>query len=168
MSLAGANIISAKIFTLKNGMVVDVFQIQDIMGPVFDRSDRLAKMSVYMEQALSGELDLAEMFAQRASHYSNPSRSAVTSAGQVIIENDASNVCSVIEMIGTDRNGFLYEVTNTIADLGLSIATAHVSTYGTQVADVFYVKDVFGMKITHETKLRQVKEALLQTINGGA
>ena len=165
MSLAGANIIGAKIFTLKNGMVVDVFQIQDAVGQVFDRPDRLAKMSVYMEQALSDELDITQMFADRTPIYANPSHSAVASAGQVIIENDASNVCSVIELTGTDRTGFLYEITHAIAALGLSIVTAHISTYGTQIADVFYVKDIFGMKITHDTKLRQVKDALLATIN---
>jgi [protein-PII] uridylyltransferase len=164
MALAGANIIGAKIFTLKNGMAVDVFQIQDAQGQVFDRSDRLAKMSVYMEQALAGELDLARMFVERMPRYENPSRSAVPVSGQVIVENDASNVCSVIELIGQDRPGFLYEITDAIAGLGLSVVTAHVSTYGTQVADVFYVKDIFGMKITHADKLRQVKDTLLKVI----
>jgi [protein-PII] uridylyltransferase len=165
MALSGANIINAKIFTLKNGMVVDVFQVQDAMGQVFDRPDRLAKMSVYMEQALSDELDIAEAFRERQSQYINPSSIAVPLPGQVFIENDASNICSVIELSGQDRTGFLYDVTSAIAELGLSIATAHISTYGTQVADVFYVKDIFGMKITHRTKLMQVREALLRTIN---
>jgi len=168
MSLAGANIINAKIFTLKNGMVVDVFQVQDALGQVFDRSDRLAKMSVYMEQVLSGEMDLAEAFAERKSEYGGgvfrASQNAMPSAGQVFIENDASNICSVIELTGHDRSGFLYDVTHTIADLGLSVATAHISTYGTQVADVFYVKDIFGMKLTHENKLRKVRETLLKAI----
>jgi len=166
IALAGANIISAKIFTLKNGMVVDVFQLQDATGQVFDRSDRLAKMSVYMEQALSNELEPAEMFAERAPQYTNPSLNAMPVSPQVLVENDASNVYSVIELIGQDRTGFLYEITDAIAELGLSIAAAHISTYGTQVADVFYVKDAFGMKITHPTKLREVRNALLATIRG--
>lgn len=166
MALAGANIITAKIFTLKNGMVVDVFQVQDITGQVFDRPDRMAKMSVYMEQALMGELDLTESFAERMPDYTNPSKNALPVAGQIFIENNASNICSVIELTGQDRPGFLYEVTKTIADLGLSIATAHITTYGSQVADVFYVKDQFGMKIAHDTKLKTVREALLKTING--
>ncbi len=165
MALAGANIINAKIFTLKNGMAVDVFQVQDASGQVFDRSDRLAKMSVYIEQVLSGELDLAHEFTGRFPEYANPSLTALRLAGQVFVDNDASNVYSVIELTGHDRTGFLYDVTRTVAELGLSIATAHISTYGTQAADVFYVKDVFGMKITHEIKLRQVREALLKAVN---
>lgn len=169
MALAGANIINAKIFTLKNGMAVDVFQVQDATGQVFDRPDRLAKMSVYMEQALSGELDLSTAFAERAHDYAqeifHAGRHALPVPAQVFIENNASNICSVIELTGHDRTGFLYRVTSAIADLGLSIATAHVTTYGAQVADVFYVKDAFGMKITHEARLKQVRDALLKVIS---
>jgi [protein-PII] uridylyltransferase len=164
ISLAGANIISAKIFTLKNGMIVDVFQIQDALGQVFDRSDRLAKMSVYMEQALADELNPASLFLDRSIHRTASNRSATTTSAQVIVDNDASNVCSVIELIAPDRTGFLYAIANAISELGLSIATAHISTYGTQVADVFYVKDAFGMKLIHATKIQQVKDVLLNAI----
>jgi [protein-PII] uridylyltransferase len=167
IALSGANIISAKIFTLKNGMVVDVFQIQDVLGQVFDRPDKLAKMSVYIEQALSGELSLTEMFASRSPSFTNPSVNAMSVIPHIIIDNEASNVCSVVEITAADRPGLLYDITNTIAELGLSIVTAHISTYGTQAADVFYVKDAFGMKITHATKLKQIKAALLGTIGGG-
>ncbi|MBY0406820.1 MAG: HD domain-containing protein, partial [Rickettsiales bacterium] len=95
MALSGANIISAKIFTLKNGLVVDVFQVQDVMGQVFDRPDRLAKMSVYMEQALGGELELAEAFRDRKGGFASPSRKAIALPGQVFVENDASAIYSV-------------------------------------------------------------------------
>ena len=165
MALAGANIISAKIFTLKNGLVVDVFQVQDVLGQVFDRPDRLAKMSVYTEQALSDELNLSQAFRERKLSYIHSSRSAVKLPGQVFVENDASNIYSVIELTGQDRPGFLYQITRAIADLGLTITGAHISTYGTQVADVFYVKDNYGMKITHASRLKQVQNTLLTHIS---
>jgi len=168
MALSGANIINAKIFTMKNGMVVDVFQVQDAAGQVFDRPGRLAKMSVYIEQAISDEIDLAETFADQAESASGlflAGRNALPVPGQVFIENDASNICSVIELTGQDRTGFLYAVARTLASLGLTIATAHISTYGAAVADVFYVKDVFGMKITHDSKLKQIRAELLKAVN---
>jgi [protein-PII] uridylyltransferase len=166
MSLAGANIINAKIFTLKNGIAVEIFQIQDLSGEVFDRADRLAKMSVYIEQALTGELNLTEAFAKRVSSYVQARKTALPLPGQVLVDNDASSVCSVIELTGRDRSGLLHEVTRAIAESGLSISTAHISTYGNQVADVFYVKDNFGMKILHDTKKKDVQKKLLQVLNG--
>jgi len=166
MSLAGANIINAKIFTLNNGIAIEIFQLQDLSGDVFDRPDRLAKMSVYIEQVLSGELNIPESFAKRATTYLKARSKAVPLLGQVLIDNDASTIHSVIEFTCRDRAGLLHDVTGAIAELGLSIVTAHISTYGTQVVDVFYVKDNFGMKIMHENKIKQIQEKLFSVMNG--
>lgn len=162
LSLAGANIVSAKIFTLAQGIAIDVFQLQDAAGEPFDRPDRLARMAVYIEQALSGEMDLRHAFHRRPRIGSR----SVTDApgGQVFIDNEASTLHTVVEVSGQDRSGLLYAVTQALADMGLSIVTAHISTYGTQVADVFYVKDAFGLKITHEAKLAQVRQVLAEAI----
>ena len=48
--------------------------------------------------------------------------------------------------------------------LHLQIVTAHISTYGERVVDVFYVKDVFGLKVENERKLGQLREALLKAL----
>ncbi len=166
MSLAGANIINAKIFTLKNGIAVEIFQIQDLSGEVFDSAGKLAKMSVYIEQVLSGELNIAKEFSRRTTGYLKPRNKAVPLLGQVLVDNEASSLHSVIELTSRDRAGLLHDVTSTIAGLGLSIVTAHISTYGMQVADVFYVKNNFGLKITHELKLKQIKETLMKVLMG--
>ena len=98
-----------------------------------------------------------------------PSRSkALEVPPRVIIDNTASKVCSVIEINGHDRPGFLFDVTKAMTDLGLQIFSAHISTYGERVVDVFYVKDVFGMKVENETKLRQIRDALGKAIGVAA
>ncbi|NBX03258.1 MAG: [protein-PII] uridylyltransferase [Alphaproteobacteria bacterium] len=164
LALAGANIINAKIFTLKSGMAVEIFQVQDASGALFDRPDRLAKLAVYLEQALSGNLNISAQLAQRGKSYLATDRSAVAVVGQAFIDNTASNIHTVLEITGHDRVGFLYDVTRVIAEQGLSIVTAHITTYGTQAVDVFYVKDIFGMKLLHEAKQKQVREALLNVV----
>jgi len=45
--------------------------------------------------------------------------------------------------------------------LGLQINSATVSTYGEKVVDVFYVKDVYGLKIEHETTQDRIKQTLM-------
>lgn len=145
-------------------MAVEIFQLQDLNGEVFDRSDKLAKMSVYIEQVLTGELNIGQAFARRASPYLKPRNKSVPLLGQVLIDNEASNIHSVIEFTARDRAGLLHDVTGAIAEMGLSIVTAHISTYGTQVADVFYVKDNFGMKLLHNNKIKQVQEKLFSVM----
>jgi [protein-PII] uridylyltransferase len=52
-----------------------------------------------------------------------------------------------------------------MSDEGVQIASAHVSTYGVRAVDVFYVKDVFGLKIENERKLNQLRDALLKALS---
>ena len=70
----------------------------------------------------------------------------------------------MLEVNGRDRPGLLHDVTAAISEQGLQIASAHVTTYGVRAVDVFYVKDVFGLKVTNEAKLRQLRAALLDAL----
>jgi [protein-PII] uridylyltransferase len=69
-----------------------------------------------------------------------------------------------MEINGKDAPGLLYRITRTIADLGVQIQTASVSTYGDRVVDVFYVKDSFGLKIERESRIKVIRETLLKVL----
>jgi [protein-PII] uridylyltransferase len=84
---------------------------------------------------------------------------------RVLIDNKASTTHTVIELNGRDRPGLLYDVTRALTNLSLQISSAKISTYGQKAIDVFYVKDVFGLKITHESKLAQVREKVLTALS---
>ena len=64
------------------------------------------------------------------------------------------------------RPGFLYDVTSVLTQEGLQIASAQITTYGERVVDVFYVKDIFGLKIRHADKLKSIETRLLERIGG--
>lgn len=158
LTSVGANIVNAKIFTLKNSMAVEQFYVQDFQGHVFDDPRRIEKLKKALRQVLdSGEV------AAPPQHFGVQHR-AFSVPPRVIIENTVSAHHTVIEINGRDRPGFLHTVTRTLADLELGISTAHVSSYGERAVDVFYVKDKFGMKITSEPKLKQVREGLQEAL----
>jgi len=159
MALTGANIVDAKIFTMANGMALDTFAIQDTEGGAFERPDKLARLSARIEQSLSGQLRIAEQLERQKPNY--PTRANVfTVAPRVLLDNNASNTHTVVEVNGRDRPGFLYLVTRTLSQLNLQISSAHVTTYGERAVDVFYVKDLFGLKIVHAGKLAEIKGRL--------
>jgi len=79
---------------------------------------------------------------------------------RVSVDNDLSNQFSVIEVEGLDRPGLLSDVTGAISDLNLDIRSAHISTYGEKVVDVFYVTDLIGTKITSETRIERIEARL--------
>ena len=72
-----------------------------------------------------------------------------------------SRTHTVIEVNGRDRKGLLYDLTRALSSLNLQIASAHISTFGETAVDVFYVKDVFGLQVTHDSRLNQIRETLL-------
>jgi [protein-PII] uridylyltransferase len=132
--------------------------VQDAQGGAFDAPHRLARLAVLIEQALSGRLKLREEIRKLKRE---PARlRAVTVPPRVVIDNHASNTHTVIEVNGRDRPGLLHDVTAAISDQGLQIASAHITTYGVRAVDVFYVKDVFGLKVENERKLAALRAAL--------
>jgi [protein-PII] uridylyltransferase len=165
LAVAGASIVDARIHTLTNGMALDTFWIQDAAGGAFDAPHRLARLSVLIEQALSGRLRLATEIRNLSKMVLGRRMRAIHVPPRVVIDNHASNTNTVVEVNGRDRPGFLHDVTAAITDQGLQISSAHVTTYGVRAVDVFYVKDVFGLKVENERRLAQLREALLKAIS---
>jgi [protein-PII] uridylyltransferase len=161
LAVAGASIVDARIHTLTNGMALDTFWVQDAAGGAFDQPHRLARLSVLIEQALSGRLRLATEIRKASRALLGRRMRAIHVPPRVVIDNHASNTHTVLEVNGRDRPGLLHDVTAAISEHGLQIASAHVTTYGVRAVDVFYVKDVFGLKVENERKLAALREALL-------
>ena len=159
----GAYIVDARITTRKDGLTVDVLWIQDQDRQAITEDAALHKLRRGLKDALTGMLNLEDATERRSRQ--TPSRiRRITAPARVLINNNASNTHTVIEINGKDAPGLLYKVTRKMADLGLQIQTASVSTYGDRVVDVFYVKDGFGLKITTETRMERLQKELLKVL----
>jgi len=162
ISAVDANIVDAKAFTTPQGMALDTFWLQDNNATALSASGALAKLTVQIERALAGQMKRSEPQAQRTFV---PDRIKVFKVPpRVIIDNNASAAHTVIEINGRDRPGFLYLVTGALFSLSLQISSAKISTFGERAVDVFYVKDSFGMKITHDARLAKIRKTLLEAI----
>ncbi len=165
LSLGGVNIVDAKIATLNNGMALDTFWVQDDQSEAISGVARIDRVSARIERALSGVASTAyELREARAN--AMPSRTSVFKVPpRVLIDNQASRTHTVIEVNGRDRIGFLHDITDVITHAGLQISSAHISTYGERVVDVFYVKDIFGLKMEQSSKIKDVRSKLLAAID---
>ena len=79
---------------------------------------------------------------------------------EVKINNQDSDFYTIVEVIGEDRVGILYEITQALTDHGCDIHFARVSTLGNRIVDVFYVQDTWGEKIEEENRIDQLKKTL--------
>lgn len=77
--------------------------------------------------------------------------------------NDWSDRTTGFEIAGRDQIGFLYCVTAALAQLGLNIVSAKVTTRGTVAEDAFYVTNAAGAKLTdHEAET--IKSRLIELL----
>ncbi len=165
MALGSASIVDAKIVTLANGMALDTFWVQDSAGGAFANPGRLTRLRKRIEDGLEGRLDLGrELELVRRRQQADRAR-VFTVPPRVLIDNKASANHTIIEVNGRDRPGFLYDVNAAITAQGLQIVSARIATYGERVVDVFYVKDVFGLKIEREDRLEALRVRLLKAVS---
>jgi [protein-PII] uridylyltransferase len=168
MALCGASIIDAKVQTLNNGMALDSFWIYDNEGTAYRNPRDLKRLHERVEDAIQGKIR-PSIELEKAQKSALPNRTRVFKvAPRVLIDNKASRNHTVIEINSRDRPALLHDVTTSITYNGLQISSAHISTYGERVVDVFYVKDVFGLKIDSERKINTVRIALMEAIGGEA
>jgi [protein-PII] uridylyltransferase len=165
-AICGLSIVDAKIFTLGNGMALDVFWAQDVSGDSLSASKR-ARLLVMIERALSGAHITPEEAERLKGKHSERTRHFQVTP-RVLIDNEASSTHTIIEVNGRDRPGLLHDVTRALTELNLQIANAKISTYGHKVIDVFYVKDVFGLKITEAPKRKRIRDTLLAALEDGS
>ncbi|MCW8914257.1 MAG: [protein-PII] uridylyltransferase [Magnetovibrio sp.] len=164
ISLSGGNIVDAKVTTLGNGMALDTFWVQDFEDTAITGADKIKRMEERIEGALTGQIRPERELAEERSRQM-PSRTRVFEVPpRVLVNNEASQSATVIEVNGRNRQALLFDVTRALTDYGLQVTSAHISTYGERVVDVFYVRDVFGLKIDSEHKIKSLRKVLLNAI----
>ena len=71
-------------------------------------------------------------------------------APRTTLNNEISDQCTVIEVLGEDRLGFAYSIATCLTGLGLNINFAKLSTEKNMAFDVFYLTDSQGRKIPED------------------
>ena len=66
-----------------------------------------------------------------------------------------------------DRIGLLYRLTRALADTGLDVRSARMTTLGAEVVDAFYVTDGSGGLVTDPAVRGEVEQALLEACRLG-
>ncbi|HEU4728761.1 MAG TPA: [protein-PII] uridylyltransferase [Kofleriaceae bacterium] len=135
-------------------LVTDVFYVRDLKGAAIPDDDaRWNKLGGDLRHLLDGPPDpskVAALIAQRRSRSGMPRRITPAVVTEIRIHDD-STYATIVEVATRDRVGVLYAITQTLAELGLDILLAKVSTEGERVADAFYVTRG-GRRITDDAE----------------
>jgi len=167
IAVVGATIVDAKIFTTKDGMALDHFTLQDYDGEAFKSKAKMDRLEQVIRQTMAGDI-IPRQVLSKPEAIPSRTRKVFTVSPSVLIDNNASDTHTVIEVSGRDRPGFVSDVTRALFDLKLTISSAQVTTYGERAVDTFYVRDLFGHKITHESRFKRIEERILDGLKNGA
>ncbi|MEL6959176.1 MAG: [protein-PII] uridylyltransferase [Pseudomonadota bacterium] len=165
LSLVGANVVDARTFTTKDGFVTAAFWVQDADESPYEES-RLPRLRQMIMKSLKGDIVPRDALADKDKMKKR--EKAFNVPTHITFDNDGSEIYTIIEVDTRDRPGLLHDLTRTLANANVYIASAVIATYGEQVVDTFYVKDMFGLKFhsaaKQKTLERKLREAILQGV----
>jgi len=166
LALNGINILSAHIYTWEDGTAVDIFRVTPPLDPL-RQTQAWERVRRDLRETFEGRLHLSERLKEkgRSSFLRSPRTSL--KKPQVIIDNEASDFFTLIEVFADDRIGLLHDITRRLFELGITIRIAKVATKVDQVADIFYVRDQEGRKLTEKERVEEIRSALLEVISSG-
>ncbi len=157
MAGLGANIVGARVYTSASGGALDVFNVQDSLGGPYGEGDArsLDRLLASLEQAGRGD------GAKPSPEPAPLGRAAAFAvAPRVAVDNDASDMATVVEVSGRDRPGLLQALARTFASAGLSVQSAHIESFGERAVDAFYLITADGLKLSEPYAISALKATL--------
>jgi [protein-PII] uridylyltransferase len=162
------NILSARITTRDDGLALDVFRVSHLgdAGAIALDEDRWPRVERDLERLVSGELDITTLVAEAQKARFGARKFVRRVATEVTIDNRTSEESTVVDVFTQDRVGLLFTITHTLFELGMKIHLARISTNADQALDVFYISDSEGNKVEDLERMRSIKAALLEQLEG--
>ena len=165
LALVGANVVDARTYTSKDGYATAVFWIQDVEGKPYEVA-KLPRLRGMIDKTLNGEIKARDALKDRDKVRKRESQFRFPT--HIVFDNEGSEIYTIIEVDTRDRPGLLFDLTRTLAVNNIYIASAVIATYGAQVVDTFYVKDMFGLKLHTKSRQEALERKLRQAIAEGA
>jgi [protein-PII] uridylyltransferase len=167
LAAARLKVVGAQVYSWKDNYgrtrALDLFWVRG--GTSAENVHRLVpRLERDFGKLLGGELSPRDLVAgkKRASSWSE--RPAPRVETEVAVDNRGASQHTLIEVTTRDRLGLLFWIANALQEAGLTITLAKINTEGNRVADVFYVTDVSGAKLTDPERVEALKTQIVAAI----
>ncbi len=162
ISSFGLNIVKAEAFSNKQGIVVDTFAFTDPHRTLELNPPEVDRLRGIVRKVVEGKQDASRLLRGRPKPLL-PSRSARLKPS-VVLNDEASESATLIEIVAEDRPGLLYDLSRAISEAGCDIEVVLIDTEAHKALDVFYVTEQGG-KLGSATQDR-LKQALIAACTG--
>ncbi len=160
LAMHGLDVLTAGVYSSEDGRALEEFRVND----PYREQTPWPRVIADVERALEGRLAVHARVAERARTYGRQTYSLQARGSSVVIDNQASDDATVIDVETGDRIGVLYAIARALAELDLDVRSAKVQTLGVRVVDAFYVRDRDGNKIVDADILEEIERAVLHNL----
>jgi [protein-PII] uridylyltransferase len=158
-TLNNIDIIDAQIFTWRNQIALDTFNVKPPPELLFE-DERWERAEKNLRSALAGDLDLAKALGEKMEAHRSFKTLGFKRPHRIDIDNDSSSFFTIVEVFTYDFPGLLFTITDALFRCKLDIWVAKIATKIDQVVDVFYVRDFDGQKIDSPDQVAALKTAI--------
>jgi [protein-PII] uridylyltransferase len=158
------NILSAHAFTGRDGTVIDIFQVENILAdaPVDER--RLAALQKDLTMVVEGREDINDTFKRHVVRWKRKRNADIPVSFRIEFESDVSADFTIIDIFAQDEPGLLYRITRALSEAGLIIFRARISTEANRAIDSFYVQDKEGNKVRSAHLIKKIRDTLQEAL----
>ena len=160
-------ILEAKVYTRKDGLVVDTFYVVDGEGKAVTDDALWDLIREVMSNLLEGRLELDELLQKNRKFLKLKKRSHFEVPTVMEYDLSVSEDATVLDVVTLDRHGLLFRIAGLLAEEGVSISRAKISTEGPRAIDTFYVTDADSRKIEDRARLREICDLLTEVLTEG-
>jgi [protein-PII] uridylyltransferase len=164
-TLNNIDILDVQIFTWRNNIALDVFEVTPPPDPIFE-DDRWDRASRNLEEALADRLNLSDKLVRKKNDARPLRPYTAERPTEIVVDNSTSSFFTIVEVFTFDFPGLLFRVTDALFKCGLDIWVAKIATKVDQVVDVFYVRDFDGQKVDAPYQVAAVKSAIQDILPG--
>ncbi|MBF0370515.1 MAG: [protein-PII] uridylyltransferase [Magnetococcales bacterium] len=166
LAARSANILSANIHTSKDGMALDIFVLEDWQGGAIESEQKLERIHEALTQVLKGQVLPEELLSQvdPRTHLQDPFEVATS-----VKVDDSFDLHTILEVTAKDRLGLLFAITHLLQRHQVQVRAAKIATYGERAVDVFYLRDLYGLKLNEKKtkRLNRDLNSLLEQMDKG-
>ncbi len=159
LALHNLSVLTAQIFTWQDSTAVDVLDVAPLESRQYEEQD-WEGLRRDINLAINGELDVGYLVHTKLKKSTRQRRHILKTERKVIVDRQGSERFTVIEIHGDDRPGALFQLAQTLTDLGLDIHRAIIATEVEQLIDIFYVTDRNGRKIQDAGFEKRIEDTL--------
>lgn len=163
LSINDLNIYDARIFTRKDGIVIDSFNVTDFRTNKAIESNRYGKIEVSLNKVLTGEILIDKEVKKFKSKWKRLHHNQYNPKKKISINFEKHKLYTIIDVHAQDSIGLLYKITHKMVALGLTVYLAKISTQIDSVVDAFYVLKNNGEKL-QESEYEFISSELISEI----